>query len=92
MWTDQWAVRMLKRVGERSFIRAKNRDNGPMFAWVSVTSMFKQRLGDMSQRDVEAEGYTAFEQLMQLSCFNGCTADTVVWVLKFHVVQGRPLE
>jgi hypothetical protein len=54
--------------------------------------MYKQRLRDMSQSDVEAEGCTSFEQFMQLPCFGGCTPDTVVWVLEFRVLHGRALE
>jgi hypothetical protein len=87
-WGDARAKSFLTRVGWW-FPGQTSRLGTSRFGWLQLEAMYQERLGDMTVRDLCAEGCAGktLDEFLKLPCFKSCSKNTVVWVIRFRFAQ-----
>ena len=61
------------------------------FAKIKIDRIWRQRLGDISEADIKAEGYTGREEYLRQYILGRTVPEPVedveVYVLEFHIVE-----
>ena len=85
-WREGYTNKIKEAYETGSLLRAQtNYGTKTQFGWLKITNMYLQRFGDMPLTDVRREGFPEYslKQFKELDCFEGCTDDTIMWVLEF---------